>query len=214
VQHSLGLHVPLCFTDLIAKCESDPTFPGASATASASATTANATPRRYYALVDGNRLPPALVTPSSTLPLLSGAEALVRGDGREYAIAAASIVAKVTRDRLMMAAHKLYPDYGFDEHKGYGVPAHMRAIHKFGPCAIHRQTFAPMKHMKQKAEAADEEAEPQQPKAASSSTAAASGKRRSPAARAAPAAAAAEPKEAASDAKKPRARSKIKAKAK
>ncbi|MDB6054510.1 MAG: Ribonuclease [Verrucomicrobiales bacterium] len=71
--------------------------------------------------------------------------ALVQGDGRSYSIGAASIIAKVTRDRLMRQFHDLYPHYGFHEHKGYGTPEHLLAIKTHGPCAIHRMTFAPMR---------------------------------------------------------------------
>jgi ribonuclease HII len=71
--------------------------------------------------------------------------ALVQGDGRSYSIGAASIIAKVTRDRLMHQLHDLYPSYGFRDHKGYGTPEHLLAIKTHGPCAIHRMTFAPMR---------------------------------------------------------------------
>ena len=87
-----------------------------------------------YALVDGNRLP-VLGCP---------AEAVVKGDARSLSIAAASIVAKVTRDRMMYALEDQYPGYGFSKHKGYGTKAHLAAIAEFGPCAEHRKSFAPM----------------------------------------------------------------------
>jgi ribonuclease HII len=67
---------------------------------------------------------------------------LVRGDQRSASIAAASIVAKVTRDRLMEAAGRQYPQYGFGQHKGYATPAHRAAIWQHGPCALHRHSFA------------------------------------------------------------------------
>ena len=69
-------------------------------------------------------------------------EALVGGDGRSAAVAAASIVAKVTRDRLMIALHERYPQYGFDEHVGYSCPAHRQAIIANGVCELHRMSFA------------------------------------------------------------------------
>lgn len=69
------------------------------------------------------------------------AEALVKGDSRCYAIAAASILAKVTRDRLMRQYHETYPEYGFARHKGYATKAHAEALIKYGPCALHRRTF-------------------------------------------------------------------------
>ena len=71
--------------------------------------------------------------------------ALVKGDARSYSIAAASVLAKVTRDQLMLEYDRLYPAYGFAEHKGYGTPQHLAAIKKFGACPIHRKSFAPFK---------------------------------------------------------------------
>jgi ribonuclease HII len=71
--------------------------------------------------------------------------ALVKGDARSYSIAAASVLAKVTRDRMMLEFDKLYPGYGFAEHKGYGTPQHLAAIRKLGPCPIHRRSFAPLR---------------------------------------------------------------------
>ncbi|MDR1835045.1 MAG: ribonuclease HII [Fusobacteriaceae bacterium] len=68
-------------------------------------------------------------------------EALVKGDGTSLAIAAASILAKVTRDRIMAQEEKNYPGYGFSKHKGYGTKDHIRAIHALGSCKIHRETF-------------------------------------------------------------------------
>lgn len=67
--------------------------------------------------------------------------ALVRGDGRSFAIAAASIVAKVTRDRLMRDLHETYPLYGFNSNKGYGTPKHVEALNQFGTCSLHREKF-------------------------------------------------------------------------
>jgi ribonuclease HII len=89
------------------------------------------------ALVDGNRLPPALP--------VQHAAAIVKGDAKSAAIAAASIVAKVTRDRIMAAAHARFPQYGFIQHKGYPTAAHVAAIAAHGPCELHRLTFAPLK---------------------------------------------------------------------
>ncbi len=71
--------------------------------------------------------------------------ALVKGDARSYSIAAASVLAKVTRDRMMLEFDKLYPGYGFAGHKGYGTPQHYAAIHELGPCPIHRRSFAPFR---------------------------------------------------------------------
>lgn len=85
-------------------------------------------------LVDGNQLP--------RLPML--AEAVVGGDGRVACIAAASIVAKVTRDRLMTELDQTLPGYGFAQHKGYGTAQHMQALRRLGASAQHRRSFAPV----------------------------------------------------------------------
>jgi ribonuclease HII len=71
--------------------------------------------------------------------------AIVKGDARSYSIAAASVLAKVTRDRMMLEFHTQFPAYGFAEHKGYGTPQHLAAIAAHGPCPIHRRSFAPIK---------------------------------------------------------------------
>lgn len=87
------------------------------------------------ALIDGNRLPAHLRCP---------AQAIVRGDARVRAIAAASILAKVHRDRLMSDLDQQYPGYGFAVHKGYPTPEHLAILRERGPCAIHRRSFAPV----------------------------------------------------------------------
>ncbi len=92
-------------------------------------------PLPSHALVDGRPVR-TLCVPQT---------ALVKGDARSFSIAAASVLAKVTRDRLMLDCHARYPQYGFDAHKGYGTARHLAAIAKFGPCPLHRQTFAPLK---------------------------------------------------------------------
>ena len=66
---------------------------------------------------------------------------IIKGDATSYAIAAASIVAKVTRDRLMAEYHRIYPQYGFDRNKGYGTKEHIEALKSYGPCPIHRRSF-------------------------------------------------------------------------
>lgn len=71
--------------------------------------------------------------------------AVIKGDGRSYHIAAASILAKVARDRMMVEEHERWPEYGFDRHKGYGTKAHRDAIAAHGPCPLHRQSFAGVK---------------------------------------------------------------------
>ena len=89
-----------------------------------------------FFLIDGKHL----------LPNFSGEpEAIVGGDGISKSIAAASIIAKVTRDRMMDAYAEEYPQYGFVAHKGYGTKVHMDALRKYGPCPIHRMSFRPVK---------------------------------------------------------------------
>ena len=68
-------------------------------------------------------------------------ESIIKGDAKCYSISAASIIAKVTRDRIMREWDKVYPEYGFDQHKGYGTSAHIEAIKKYGLCPIHRKSF-------------------------------------------------------------------------
>ncbi|MEA3463919.1 MAG: ribonuclease HII [Patescibacteria group bacterium] len=71
-------------------------------------------------------------------------EAIIKGDEIIFSIAAASIIAKVARDRIMLQMHKLYPDYGFNQHKGYGTKLHLEQLKKHGPCPIHRMSFKPL----------------------------------------------------------------------
>jgi ribonuclease HII len=85
-------------------------------------------------LVDGNRLP--------ALDVL--AEAIVSGDALVPSISAASILAKVTRDRMLCELHQQHPEYGFDRHKGYGTADHLRALHAHGALPAHRRSFAPV----------------------------------------------------------------------
>ena len=92
-------------------------------------------PRPEHVLVDGLKI--------SWLPYPQ--TALVEGDAKSYSIAAASVLAKVTRDRAMREFDKLYPGYGFAEHKGYATPQHYTAIAKHGPCPIHRRSFSPFR---------------------------------------------------------------------
>lgn len=84
-----------------------------------------------YALIDGNRMPP-LDIPGTTI---------VKGDALSMSIAAASILAKVSRDRVMVQFSREYPQYGFEQHKGYGTAAHVQALREYGPCPLHRQSF-------------------------------------------------------------------------
>ena len=92
--------------------------------------------RPTIALIDGRDVPGDLCVPG---------RALVGGDGRSTAIGAASIVAKVTRDRLMTQLARAFPDYGFERHKGYGTPEHREALATHGPCIHHRRSFAPVR---------------------------------------------------------------------
>lgn len=85
-----------------------------------------------YCLIDGNRTPKEIKFPCETV---------VKGDSKSYSVAAASILAKVSRDRLMLEYDKKYPQYGFKKHKGYGTKEHYEAIKKFGVCDIHRLSF-------------------------------------------------------------------------
>lgn len=88
------------------------------------------------ALVDGNHVPKDLACP---------AQAIIKGDGKEACIMAASILAKVSRDRYMQELHRRLPEYGFDRHKGYPTPAHLQALQRHGACAEHRRSFAPVR---------------------------------------------------------------------
>jgi len=91
--------------------------------------------------------PPAdcLLIDAVTLPDLAiPSRSIIKGDTLSLSIAAASIVAKVTRDRMMVLYHKTYPDYNFLAHKGYGTEEHLQRLAQHGPCAIHRRTFAPV----------------------------------------------------------------------
>ncbi len=98
-----------------------------------------------YLLVDGMKLP------HPTLPCLK----IIKGDQLSQSIAAASIIAKETRDRLMLDYHARWPAYGFDHHKGYGTEQHVEALFKHGPCEIHRRSFDPIKtHFAQSGEIA------------------------------------------------------------
>ena len=90
-----------------------------------------------FAIVDG------LPVPGLPCPSL----AIVKGDGRSLSIAAASIIAKVTRDRLMEQAEAEWPGYGFARHKGYGTAAHLEALRSLGPTPLHRRSFAPVREV-------------------------------------------------------------------
>ena len=84
-----------------------------------------------YVMIDGNRAP----------KLETACETIVKGDAKSMSIACASILAKVTRDRLLYEYAKEYPQYGFDKHKGYGTKLHIEMLRKYGPCPYHRKSF-------------------------------------------------------------------------
>lgn len=88
-----------------------------------------------FMLVDGMKLP------HPTIPC----QKIIQGDGKSQSIAAASILAKVTRDRLMREYDEQWPQYGFKQHKGYGTEQHLKALKEYGPCPIHRRSFAPVR---------------------------------------------------------------------
>ena len=85
-----------------------------------------------FALIDGNRVPRRIKIPCETI---------VKGDSKSMSVAAASVLAKVTRDRLMLEYDKKYPEYNFKKHKGYGTKEHTELIKQYGPCEIHRLSF-------------------------------------------------------------------------
>lgn len=93
-------------------------------------------PAPRLARIDGNAIPPGLLCP---------AEAWVKGDARDPAIGAASILAKVSRDRMLIELDRRFPGYGFAAHKGYPVKAHFDALQRLGPCPAHRMSFRPVR---------------------------------------------------------------------
>lgn len=96
-----------------------------------------------FALIDGNKVPPGLPCP---------AQALVKGDARSLSVAAASIIAKVTRDRLMAELAKEFPYYGWGKNAGYGTKAHQNGLAEHGICVHHRKSYAPIKQYLPKSE--------------------------------------------------------------
>ena len=98
---------------------------------------ARLSPAPKEVLIDAVELP--------KLPMLS--QSIIKGDAKSASIAAASILAKVTRDRLMEDYDREYPNYGFAQHKGYGTREHIDAIRKYGVCPIHRKSFEPIRSM-------------------------------------------------------------------
>jgi ribonuclease HII len=94
---------------------------------------AQLSPAAQHVLVDGRAIP-QLELPQT---------AIIKGDRLSFTIGAGSIIAKVTRDRIMQDYHRVFPQYGFDAHKGYATPAHLKALRQHGPCEIHRRSFHP-----------------------------------------------------------------------
>ena len=88
-----------------------------------------------YVLVDGLRVPAIRIRQ----------KAIVGGDAKSFSIAAASVIAKVTRDRMMLRVHEQFPQYNFAQHKGYATPEHLAALGKYGPSPVHRKSFAPVR---------------------------------------------------------------------
>jgi ribonuclease HII len=95
----------------------------------------NLDPAPHRVLIDGNRAP----------QLCCEVQTVIGGDRLVASISAASVLAKVYRDRLMLGMHELYPEYGFDRHKGYPTTLHLERLRDLGPCPIHRQSFAPVR---------------------------------------------------------------------
>ena len=95
----------------------------------------NLAPAPRRAMIDGNR------APNLSCEVIT----VIGGDGLIASISAASVLAKVYRDRLMLSMHRMYPDYGFDRHKGYPTAHHLDRLRKLGPCPIHRKSFAPVR---------------------------------------------------------------------
>ena len=101
----------------------------------------NLAPAPRRAMIDGNR------APNLSCEVIT----VIGGDGLIASISAASVLAKVYRDRLMLSMHRMYPDYGFDRHKGYPTAHHLDRLRKLGPCPIHRKSFAPVRRAIKKA---------------------------------------------------------------
>jgi ribonuclease HII len=107
----------------------------------------NATKKAMFVAVTNlGLIPQLLLIDALTIPGLSSPQiAFIKGDDKSACIAAASIIAKVTRDRIMMEYHAEYPHYGFNKHKGYATKEHMDKLREHGPCPIHRRSFEPVR---------------------------------------------------------------------
>ncbi len=109
----------------------------------------NATHRAMKLAIDALRNPPgiALIDGLPVKGLKVPHRAIVKGDGISISIAAASVIAKVSRDQIMIEYAKEFPVYGFEKHKGYGTKQHLEALRKYGPCRLHRRSFQPISQM-------------------------------------------------------------------
>ena len=130
-QHALSYGIAAVPSDVIDEIGIIPATKLAMATA-----VSQLAPAAQFLLIDGRIRLQTLPTPQ---------QAIIRGDGKSLSIAAASILAKVTRDRQMIELDAQYPHYGFAQHKGYGTPQHLAALERHGPCPLHRHSFAPIK---------------------------------------------------------------------
>ena len=104
----------------------------------------NATKLALTRAIDGLELKPDLILVDALTNIDTRGipyQSIIKGDAKEYSIACASILAKVTRDRMMREYDKIYPQYGFEAHKGYGTAKHIAAIKEYGPCILHRKSF-------------------------------------------------------------------------
>lgn len=104
----------------------------------------NATKKGLTKSINGLKLKPDLILVDALTHIDTNGipyESIIKGDAKSYSIAAASIIAKVTRDRIMREWDKIYPQYGFEKHKGYGTAAHISAIKEYGLCPLHRKSF-------------------------------------------------------------------------
>lgn len=100
--------------------------------------------------IEGLKIKPDFIlTDAMPLNAYKHCESIIKGDQKSISIAAASIIAKTARDAYMKEMSLLFPQYGFDQHKGYGTEMHLKALKQYGPCALHRKTFEPVKSMLQ-----------------------------------------------------------------
>ena len=131
IEHALAYGIASVGAEVIDEIGIIPSTKQAMATA-----VSQLTPAAHYLLIDGRIRLKTLATPQ---------QSIIRGDGKSLSIAAASIMAKVTRDQHMIELDIQYPQYGFARHKGYGTAYHLAALKQHGPCPLHRHSFAPIK---------------------------------------------------------------------